>query len=84
MFSRVISGQASSSTAEQAGLMASVVAELGWQIASNSNIPPNPTPSPTAGSSSDGRRNYSTMSSQNYSTSATRDIPGKGNHGKVC
>ena len=65
--------------------MAEAVAELGWQIASNSGIPPNPKPtntSSTSGSPGGSTRNYSTQAAppvdnmQAYSTSRDREIPG--------
>ena len=89
----VIQGQAASPDAESCGLMASTCADIGWQIACSSDIPPNPTINKVV-SGQGTHHNYSTMSSatatklstvetqgltsrQNYSTYKEREIPGK-------
>lgn len=75
--------------------MAEAIANLGWNIASSSNIPPNPTTSGASGSSTGGAtsgssRNYSTQAGTRqpgtmaYSTSRDREIPGLCMHVGNC
>ncbi|KAK2163982.1 hypothetical protein LSH36_71g05101 [Paralvinella palmiformis] len=92
IYKRFLIGQASSPSAEATGLLASTVADIGWKIACNSEIPPNPTTGEMVNSQGS-NRGYCTLSStrrrtpsrveakgslnvQNYSTSKERDIPG--------
>jgi acyl-CoA dehydrogenase family protein 10 len=81
VYKRAVSGQSSSSTGQFAGALAEAIANIGWDIAQRSGIPPNNIkPNPTSSSSSkpvSGVRTFSTMSqASHYSTSRDREIPG--------
>ncbi len=68
-------GQASSPTAEAAGLMASTFAEIGWQIASQSGIPPQPQETSASGDDS----STGPTGQRQFSTSAAAAAAQKGN-----
>ncbi len=72
-----ITGQASSSTALQAGALVEGIAELGWHIITESQQKPSPVPA-GSGASSGGHRHYSTssynMSSRRQYTKQAADL----------